>query len=197
MIGAHVAQAGGRACGDRLLAEFEIETFEFAQMTNGFFRRPSFVRIHADDAAIDRAHRLEHRDLVARAHFDFENRHVERFARLADHFFHVVDADRERRLQRLGRIQAEEAVDGNAEPLTRPIVQREVQGAHRAALIRRYSAQHVVEMPEVCVGQIELAQLAFDEFGILVVAFYRRRFANTIDAVCTHVQNERPRDVFR
>ena len=80
-----------------LLAKFDLVPLHFAQRRDRLIDGPAFIGVDANRAAITRANRGDHLDVVrgrAPADLHFEDRILRRFVDLAQHLVRLRDPDR-------------------------------------------------------------------------------------------------------
>src|SRR5579872_1175819 len=105
------------ACRNRLLAELDIETAELFQHVHRLFGGPALVRVQPNGAAVHGTNRLERFHLTSPAKFDLENRELPGLACLLHGLLERRDADGERRLLRIQRVESQQLIDRDAEAL--------------------------------------------------------------------------------
>ena len=121
--------------GKRLLDELNAELGKLSRLLHGLRNRPGAVCIDPEERARLLSERADDLDVAFRSELDLDDRVVVRLTELGDHSLHRVDSNGEGRKGQPGRVQAQQAVEGEAELATYPIEEGKIEGRKRRTVV--------------------------------------------------------------
>ena len=189
--GAHPTRLFQHFGGHRLLDELHAHLFQPVDLADRLFLvLPPFVRVHAQRLLGHGADGFDGRLIGGQPDLHFEHRVVRRFPRFLLRDLRGIDADRKRGEGRVPGVESEIRIERNAQALTHPVHQRDIDRG-----LARPLARHALEDLGHDLGELHRVggeqQIAhalhglLRAHGILVVTHDGRAFAVSRDAAAS------------